>query len=241
MPFDRSYVLFLTAALLGAAPAAAETQSLDIVGQLSASTIAAISDGDFLAETYSNGQLPPREAGHRDLLTVFSKAGDRIVTGTIEISNSVTATPEILALSKDGETAFIAERLGQRPPHGETLRDLPPGRRLFAVDLADKSSPRLADSVEIAALPESLSVSPDGRHIAVVSNPAEGSFLQIVPYEDGRFGAVARFDLAELGITGSAPGPRGGVLATNVHWPPPAASSRSTSIRRTAWHSSRWR
>ena len=31
---------------------------------------------------------------------------------------------------------------------------------------------------------------------------------------------LARFDLADLGITGTAQGPRGGVTATNVHWHP---------------------
>src|SRR5262249_23410537 len=100
------------------------------------------------------------------------------------------------------------------------LRDLPPGRRLFAVDLSNPERPRLTDTAEIAAFPEALSVSPDGRRVAVVSNTPEASFVQIVRYEGGRFAAVARFNLADLGVTGQAPGPRGGVTATNVHWHP---------------------
>ncbi|MFF0950245.1 lactonase family protein [Rhizobium leguminosarum] len=191
-----------------------------ILGRISASRIAVISDGDFLARTYGTAELAPRNAGYRDLLTVMSPAGDKIVTGSIPVSNSVTSAPEILALSEDGQTAFVAERLGERPKGGNRISDLPPGRQLFAVDLSDGAALRLSDTVEIEAFPEALSPSPDGESVAVVSNTPEASFVQIVAYRDGRFGSVARFDLAELGVKGSAPAPRGGVTATNVHWHP---------------------
>jgi len=209
----------IAAAFVGSAAVAAATTT-DLVARISAGTIAAISDGDFVAQTYATGRLAPREAGHRDVLTVLSIVDGRMVTGSIGISNSVTAAPEILALTRDGRTAFVVERLGERAQGGETLRDLPPGRRLFAIDLADKAAPRLSDTREIAPFPESLSVSPDGRRVAVVSNTPEKSFVQIVDHAGGRFGAIARFDLAELGVTGSSPAPRGGVTATNVHWHP---------------------
>ncbi|WP_246678363.1 MULTISPECIES: hypothetical protein [unclassified Mesorhizobium] len=53
-----------------------------------------------------------------------------------------------------------------------------------------------------------------------MSNTPKGSFVQIVDYTDGCFGTVARFNLAELGVSGSASTPRGGVTATNVNWHP---------------------
>jgi hypothetical protein len=192
----------------------------EFVGRISAGTIAAISDGDFVSQSYVTGRLAPRERHYRDLLTVLSIVNGKITTGTLPVSNSVTAAPEILELSRDGLTAFVTERLGERPTGGETVRDLPPGRRLFAIDLTNKTTPRIADIAEIAAFPESLSISPDGTRVAVVSNTPEASFVQIVSYAGGRFGPVARFDLADLGITGTAQGPRGGVTATNVHWHP---------------------
>lgn len=192
----------------------------DLLGRLSAGRVAAISDGDFVAQSYATGRLSPREAGHRDVLTVLSLREGRVVTGSLPLSNSVTAAPEILRLSPDGRTAFVTERLGERPRQGETVRDLPPGRRLFAVDLAEPVTPRLADTVEVAAFPEGLALSPDGGRVAVVSNTAEGSFVQVVDYAEGRFGPVARFDLGALGIMGTASGPRGGVTATNVQWHP---------------------
>ncbi|MBY5715555.1 hypothetical protein HFO33_02920 [Rhizobium leguminosarum] len=191
-----------------------------ILGRISASRIAVISDGDFLARTYGTAELAPRNAGYRDLLTIMSPAKDKIITGSIPVSNSVTSAPEILALSEDGQTAFVTERLGERPKGGNRISDLPPGRRLFAVDLSDGAALRLSDTVEIEAFPEALSLSPDGESVAVVSNTPEASFAQIVAYRDGRFSRLARFDLADLGVRGSEPAPRGGVTATNVHWHP---------------------
>lgn len=188
--------------------------------ELSAGTIAVISDGDFVAESYADGRLAPREAGHQDVLTVISMNSGKITIGSLPVSNSVTAAPEILALTPDGSTAFVTERLGRRSPTAETVRDLPPGNRLFAVDLSDKASPQLADTAEIASFPEGLAVSPDGQRVAVVSNTPDASIVQIVSYAGGRFGGTASFDLAELGVTGLAETPRGGVTATNVQWHP---------------------
>ncbi|RXT24070.1 hypothetical protein B5P46_19345 [Rhizobium leguminosarum] len=220
----------LTAATLAIAFGLAAPQSMqaaegaqaapEILSRVSASRIAVISDGDFLAQTYGTAELAPQKAGYRDLLTIMSPGSDKIVTGSIPISNSVTSAPEILALSEDGQTAFVTERLGERPEGGNSINDLPPGRQLFAVDLSDGAALRLSDTVEIEAFPEALSASPDGESVAVVSNTPEASFVQIVTYRDGRFGRLARFDIADLGVTGSASGLRGGVTATNIHWHP---------------------
>src|SRR5262249_39476126 len=140
----------------------AEADVPDFVRRVAAGRIVAISDGDFVAQTYATARLAPREAGYRDMLTVLSITKGRVVTGSIPISNSVTAAPEILQVTRDGHTAFVTERLGERPEGGKVLRDLPPGRRLFAVDLSNPERPRLTDTAEIAAFPEALSVSPDG-------------------------------------------------------------------------------
>ncbi|MGH7005818.1 MAG: lactonase family protein, partial [Alphaproteobacteria bacterium] len=154
------------------------------------------------------------------LLSILSMAGGKVSYATLPLSNSVTAAPEILALARDGRTAFVVERLGERKEQATTLRDLPPGQRVFAVDLSDRTAPRLADEAAVAAFPEALALHPDGRHVAVVSNTSEASSIQIVAYENGRFGPVRRFDMRDLGIAGTGSGPRGGVTATNVHWHP---------------------
>lgn len=201
-------------------PAIRAAQAADPLNNVSAGRIAVISDGDFVSATYATGRLAPREAGHLDRLTVLTRRDGGFIVGSLPVSNSVTAAPEILQMTRDGRTAFVTERLGERPEGGETVRDLPPGRRLFAIDLSDAEAPKLADTAELEVLPEALAVSPDGRHVAVVSNTGAGSFVQIVAFADGRFGPVARFDLARLGVTGTGPGPRGGVTATNVQWHP---------------------
>ncbi|WP_420963755.1 hypothetical protein [Brucella sp. IR073] len=219
MTYHRQAISLLIAMLMSSTTAVA-AEPADLIRRLSASTIIAISDGDFVGQTYASGRLAPREAGYRDLLSVLSIADGKLVTGTLPISNSVTSAPEILTLSADGNTAFATERLGERNEMAETVRDLPPGNRLFAVDLSNKSQPRLVDTVEIAAFPEALGLDPTQPRVAVVSNTSDGSFVQIVRYHDGQFGNVVRFNLAGLGVSATSDGPRGGITATNVHWHP---------------------
>ncbi|OHV76911.1 hypothetical protein LCM4573_08925 [Rhizobium sp. LCM 4573] len=215
-----SPAFFLLAAAALAIPVAASATSADLLRHLSASTIVTVSDGDFVGQTYATGRLAPAAAGFRDLLSVLSLKDGQLVIANLPVSNSVTAAPEILALDRQGRTAFVTERLGPRPEGGQTIRDLPPGNRLFAVDLTDKGQPRLADTAEIAPFPEALAVSPDGSRVALVSNTSEASFVQLVPYHDGRFREIFRFNLADLGVEGASEGPRGGVTATNVQWHP---------------------
>lgn len=211
----------LTAILLGAPHSAALATELPaFTTSIRAGAIVAISDGDFVAQTYATGDLAPTDAGFGDLLSVISLANGKATLRTLPVSNSVTSAPEILALAPDGRTAFVVERLGRRPPGGQKVRDLPPGRNLFAIDLSDKSDPRLSATHTISAFPEALAVSPDGRLLASVSNTPDASVIELVTYGDGAFGTAQRFDLRDLGITGAAAGPRGGVTATNVHWHP---------------------
>lgn len=186
---------------------------------LSARVMVAISDGDFVASTYADGQLAPADAGHRDLLTALRIENGKVHRLELPVSNSVTAAPEILKLTNDGRTAFVVERLTGRTADAKLARELAPGNRLFAVDLAGNQA-KIADEVRVPDLPESLALSPDGHMVAVVSNPANASLLSIVAYENGRFGAVRSFDLANLGVRGDAAAPRGGVTATNVQWHP---------------------
>lgn len=213
MPTAFATLLLMTTAL-------SAQESADPLAAISASTVVTISDGDFVAATYGTGVLAPASAGFRDLLSVISIADGKTTLAEVPVSNSVTATPEALAVTPDGNTAFVIERLGERPDGGDTVRDLPAGNRLFAIDLTDKAAPKLVATVSIGDFPETVALSPDGTRVAVVSNGAEASLVEIVSFENGAFGAPARFDLAELGITGDAEAPRGGVTATSVDWHP---------------------
>jgi hypothetical protein len=192
--------------------------------------LVALSDGDHLASTYGDGVLAPAEAGHRDLLTTVSVRDGAVTSAEVEVSNSVTAAPEVLALSRDGRTAFVTERLGQRRVGDTRATQLPAGDRLFAVDVSDPAAPAIAGVEAIAESPEALAVHPAGTHVAVVSNTPDASVLQLVRWTAEGFGGSAGFDLADLGITGGAGGLRGGVTATNVQWHP---SGRALAVNVT--------
>jgi DNA-binding beta-propeller fold protein YncE len=206
--------------LLGLSGPAASSELPDFVSRLAAKSIVTISDGDFIGRSYADGQLAPESAGHRDLLTLITLGGGAAAIASVGVSNSVTAAPEVLALSPDGRTAFVAERLKPRTPGASMVKELAAGDRLFAIDLSDPAALKITATTQIEAFPESLAVSPDGRRVAVVSNTPEAAWLQIVEVRSGAFGGVQRFNLAELGVTGTASGSRGGVTATNVQWHP---------------------
>lgn len=173
-----------------------------------------------MAQTYATGRLAPQDAGYRDLLTVMSLVGSQVRVGQLPVSNSVTAAPEVLALSPNGRTAFVVERLGERPAGAQTVQDLPPGHRLFAIDLDAPERPRLAATAEIATFPESVAVHPQGEWIAVVSNTPAASVVQLVRYGESGFDQVFAFDLAQLVGGSNSAGPRSGLTATNVQWHP---------------------
>ena len=222
--------LRIIAAYLTIATVAACTTSTDAPDGVTIERLAALSDGDHVASTYADGNLAPTEADHRDALTTVSVRDGAVESAEVEVSNSVTAAPEVLALSPDGATAFVAERLRQRRPGDMRADQLPAGDRLFAVDVSDWAAPAITGSATIAESPEALAVHPEGTHVAVVSNTPDGSVLQLVPWTPAGCGVAERFDLAGLGITGAAEGPRGGVTATNVQWHP---SGRALAINIT--------
>ena len=205
-------------ALMALSPVIAAEPEIDLARRLSSGTIVAISDGDFLAQTYATGQLPSVAAGHRDLLTVLSLGPIGIQSASVSVSNSVTAAPEVLAVTRDGSTAFVVERLAERGDGATLVRDLAQGRRLFAIDISDKANPRMMGSVEIGPLPEAIALGPDGATVAVVSNSTEDSLVQFVTYKNGRFGPVQTFDFVGLGL--AEKGAKRSSAATNIQWHP---------------------
>jgi len=217
---NRLYRAAALAVFCGVGWPAAASDLPDFVPRIGAKSIVTISDGDVLASSYADGQLAPESAGHRDLLTVISLSAQGAASTSVEVSNSVTAAPEVLALAPDGRSAFVVERLKQRASGAKAVKDLAAGDRLFALDISDPVAPKIVATAQIAAFPESVAVSPDGRRVAVVSNTPEAAWLQVVEFRGGAFSDVQRFNLADLGVLGTASGPRGGVTATNVHWHP---------------------
>lgn len=202
-----------------ASPVSADDVLPAFASRIDAKTIAVISDGDFRASTYRDGQLAAPSAERRDLLTLI-RPGRSPSRVAIPVSNSVTAPPEVMALSPDGGFVYVVERLGPRTEGAVQIRDLAPGRRITAVDIRDPAKPTISGTAEAGPMPESVRVSPDGRFLAVTANSAEDAMVQIVPTNGGRLGAPQSFRLAELGVARKEGAPRGGIDATLADWHP---------------------
>lgn len=198
--------LALTTALLAGCTAPDEPRALTI------DRMVAISDGDHAASTYVDGVLAPRDAGFRDVLTTMSVIDGEISTAQVEVPNSVTAAPEVLALTPDGGTAFVAERLAARGPGTTRASELAAGTRLTAIDITDIAAPQVITTATVAQNPEAISVSPDGARIAVVAN----TVLQILDWTGDAFGEPASTNLDGA--------------ATNVHWHPDGGRALAVNI-----------
>lgn len=167
-----------------------------------------LADGDHVASTYVDGLLAPADAGYRDQLITVSIVDGQVNTASVDVPNSVTAAPEVVATTPDGRTAFVAERLAQRRP-GDTRADqLAPGTTLSAVDVSDRGAPQVITSTVVAESPEAIAVSPDGTTVAVVANPPTGAVVELHGWDGASFSTSTRATLTDVD------------LATNVHWRP---------------------
>ncbi len=211
-------VVLLAACASSHAPDDARKASL--LDAIDAERIVAIADADHLASTYADQVLAPADSASRDALVVWSPRSKTVPPVLADAPNSVTSPPEVLALSPDSDTAYVVERLGQRGPGITTVPQLPRGGRLTAIDLRDAARPRMAATLDLGQSPEALDLRADGRMLAVVSNTAQASRVQLVAVDGARLGRVHVFDLADLGVTGDSQGPRGSVTASAVAWHP---------------------
>jgi DNA-binding beta-propeller fold protein YncE len=173
-----------------------------------------IGDADMLASAYVDGRLGPVEG--RDAFSVIPLGGDprKLRAFDVEVSNSVAGPPSSIATSPDGRYAFVVETFGQRPPGAQTFKELKPGSKLTVVDLATLSAPRVVESIDIGTRPTSVSVSPDGRTIAIALHPLDGRQLALVPFRDGHLGAPVFVGM---------PGVARELEAPHVEWHPSGA------------------
>ncbi len=156
--------------------------------------VISIHDGDMLASAYVNGQLGPRES--EDVLSVLSL--NDLSVATVPVSNSVAGAPTAVAVTPDGRYAVVSESFGPRPDNGETFRDLPIGTKVTLIDLADLSAPAVVDTADIGNRLDGLSISPDGRMVAVALHQNDGRGIAFVTLEDGQFGNVTHANLPAI-------------------------------------------
>ena len=150
------------------------------------------SDADMVATAYGDAKLD-RVAGLEDALTVIDLPldFDDPKIASAPVSNSVMSWPQIIAVSPNGQLAYVVE-VRSRPQDGiqefDTIDEMPDGESLTVVDLSDPQEPKVVESIEIGRNPEHVSISPDGNLLAVnFQEPGrELSIYQLKP--DGKLG-----------------------------------------------------
>ncbi|HEY9626953.1 MAG TPA: beta-propeller fold lactonase family protein [Coleofasciculaceae cyanobacterium] len=205
----------LTLTLLSSIAGLAQIVSYDLQGQY----LVVASDGDFLASSYVDGQIPSDDPRYQDALTLIPLpfTGETI---SLNVSNSVLTPPEIMALSPDGKAAFVIESAAQRPLGATDRADIPPGRLLTRVDLTNPRQPQIVAQQTLETPPEAIDMHPAGNWLAIVTNPAANSdepeALQLIPVSGTTLGEPLSFPLDSLGIPAAA----GALDASYVEWHP---------------------
>lgn len=147
------------------------------------------SDADMVATAYADGKLDQVE-GIEDALTVVDLPLDRTNAAVTEIeaSNSVMNWPQTVTASPDGTKAYIIETRGQVPNNiqefDDVWADMPSGKLLTIVDISNPSKLEVLEKISIAKSPNSVSISPDGKFLAI-DNKEKGKELVIVELENG--------------------------------------------------------
>lgn len=150
------------------------------------SKLLVLSDTDMAASAFQDGILKPgnREPqGVPDALTVLGlplrvgvprdplpdAAG--IESGQTTVDNSVIGPPYGIAVSPDGTLGYVLRTRGSAPPGvtrvGSVFTDLPAEAVVSTVDISDPRRPRVMQTTVVGRLAHTLSLSPDGRFLAV--------------------------------------------------------------------------
>lgn len=159
--------------------------------EFKAKALIAISDGDMVASAYAGGNLGPKVS--EDALSAIDLRNgiERVSVKTVPVFNSVPGAPCALALSPDGRTAFVSESRKPRSRNAATIRDLEQGRTVTAVDISNLSNPKVISTVTFDRRPNSVSVSPDCKWLAVGMDRGEGvtgQQLALIAFEGRNLG-----------------------------------------------------
>ncbi|MEM9510284.1 MAG: hypothetical protein AAGA16_21805 [Cyanobacteria bacterium P01_E01_bin.35] len=161
------------------------------------------SDADMVATAYADAKLD-RVAGVEDTLTVIDLPlnPDRPEISTVRVSNSVMSWPQIIATSPDGKQAYVVE-VRSRPEDGiqelDTIDDMPEGKYLTVVDLTNPNQPQTIESVAVGRNPEHISISPNGKLLAINLEDPGRELLIAKLQPDGKLGKRFYFPMSTNG------------------------------------------
>ena len=157
--------------------------------------LVAVSDTDMLASAYLDGKLGP-DAGP-DLLSVIrlDRPPAQMRAATVPVTNSVTGPPAAVAVTPAGRYAIVVETQGPRPAGKPDARlsELPAGRTITVVDLAEPDKPRVAQQIQSFERALSVSINARGDLVAVAYGDAqqgEQPRLALFHFKAGRLSAA---------------------------------------------------
>ena len=157
------------------------------------------SDADMVATAYADAKLD-RVPDIEDELTLVELPlnAEQPKIASIPVSNSVMSWPQIIAISPDGQRAYVVE-VRSRPDDGinefDDIDQMPPGSQLAIVDISERSQPRLMESVTVGCNPEHISISPNGELLAVNLNEPGKELMIVALQPDGRLGKRLYFPM----------------------------------------------
>jgi hypothetical protein len=179
---------------VGIAPILAQSPS-----QFMGRALLVASDADMVATAYADAKLD-RVAGVEDALSVIGLPPDtdNPTITSLQVSNSVMSWPQIIAVSPNGQRAYVAEvrsRPADEIQEFETIDQMPEGSKVTVVDIANPLQPKVVESVDVGRNPAHLSISPDGRFLAVNLEDPGREFLVIELQADGTLGRRSYFPM----------------------------------------------
>jgi hypothetical protein len=157
------------------------------------------SDADMVATAYADAKLD-RVTGIEDALTVvglpLTTANPAVAP--LQVSNSVMSWPQIIAVSPNGQRAYVAE-VRSRPADSvqefDNIDQMPDGAKVTVIDIGNPLQPKVLESVNVGRNPEHLSISPDGKYLAVNLEDPGRELLIIELQADGRLGQRSYFPM----------------------------------------------
>ena len=150
------------------------------------------SDADMVATAYGDGNLD-RVPGIEDALTIVGLPlnPEQPDVTSLQVSNSVMSWPQIIAVSPNGQRAYVAE-VRSRPADNiqafDDIDQMPEGANITVVDIANLQRPQVIETVDVGRNPEHLSISPDGQFLAINLNEPGRELLIVQLEDDGRLG-----------------------------------------------------
>jgi hypothetical protein len=189
-------------------------------------TLLAVSDADQIGTAYADGVVN-KQSGVEDSLTIikFSKRNEYSKTA-IHATNSVVSWPSVLANSKDGRFAYIAETRGAFTTTIDKVKNvwtaLPKGSVITVVDLETN---QIVQKKEMGTNLTSASVNFDGTLLATASTDGKNEEIVVGTLKNGLIENVFRQKVegvrqdvgSDSGIKTVEFSPTENVLAVNLH------------------------